>query len=53
MIGEARRSPLIANVALLVAFVAIAVASVFTVLIPALSDAGEDQETAPVEAEAE
>lgn len=39
---EERRSPLVAQVVLLVAFLALAVAGVFTVLVPELSDASDE-----------
>ncbi|HJL20428.1 MAG TPA: hypothetical protein RMH99_32475 [Sandaracinaceae bacterium LLY-WYZ-13_1] len=50
--AEVRRSPLVGQVALLVGFVLIVVAAVFTVVVPELSDdAGEDtvNEAAPAE----
>lgn len=50
--SEERRSPWIAQVVLLVVFLAIGAIGVFTVLIPELSDAGEEAEAAAVEDEA-
>jgi len=50
---EERTSPLFGQVALLVAFAAIVLASVFTVLVPELRDEGDEGDEAPAQDEAD